>query len=125
MRQRATSLFTTGVKSPVNGLSPAERKRLRAAAALVLRPWGRGRSLTLTVALNRDPCAPDAIAPICRYAAEVWAAILDPSSVALRQQCSMAELNAAYRAVSATPPATWGQARGPLGVVWCLLRELS
>ena len=47
-RKRATNLYVAGVKSAlvycasVNGLAPAGRKRLRAAAAPFLRPWDAG-----------------------------------------------------------------------------------
>ena len=53
------------------------------------------------------------------------AALLDLAAVAQRQQCGMAELSAAYRAVRQRPHATRGQVRGPLGVSWCLLREIE
>ena len=103
-------------------VGPSRSEEVEGGGRTFLKALVRGRSLSLTVALNRDPSAPDVAALVCRYAAEVWAALLDPAAVELQQQCGLPELNAAYRAVRGRPPATWGAVRGPLGATWCVLR---
>ena len=75
---RVKKLFTTGIApsigygSAVNGMSDAEVAQAQREAGRCLRPWGQGRSLTLTLLLHGDPTCMMANAPIMQWAKEVW-----------------------------------------------------
>ena len=75
---RVQRLFTTGVVQSlgngavVNGLSDGEVLRAERITKAGLRPWGRGRSLTLTLLMNGDPTWRITNAPIMQWSRAVW-----------------------------------------------------
>ena len=123
--RRAMGLCTTGVipgatyGAPVMGVDNPGMLALRRHVASTVRPSAARRSLTaLSLALD-DPCAPHAVAAVCRYAAEVWAAV-DRQPHAL----SLSQLAAAWRSACEGRIPTWRSARGPIGVAYLELRRI-
>ena len=58
----------------VHGISDGELGRIRTAAGKCLRPSAGGRSLTASLIFADEPCWYGMVAPIVRWAKEVWAA---------------------------------------------------
>eukprot|EP00972_Heterocapsa_arctica_P001690 242737-Heterocapsa_arctica.AAC.1 len=54
--------------------------KLRRIAAAGMGPQARGRSLTMCMVINGDPTWRAGVAPIIRWAQEVWSATIERSS---------------------------------------------
>ena len=68
--RRAKLLYHAGVQASVafgaevNGVSDKELNELHRHAGRLIKPWGRGRILSLALLANGDPVAKPAVAPI-------------------------------------------------------------
>ena len=126
---RVKKLFTTGVApsigygAAVNGMTDAEVAKAQREAGRCLRPWGKGRSLTLTLLLHGDPTCMMANAPILQWSREVWYAGNHPGDDG--RHLTLGRLHGMWVASRARPEPTWRSARGPMGVLRLTLARLG
>ena len=119
--RRARFLYQAGVQASVafgaevNGLSDSEVRDLHRHAGRLVKPWGRGRILSVALLASGDPVAKPAVAPAVRWVKEVWAALMGPRSAGGLRQLTLSRLAEAWRASADRPPRTWNQVRGPIG----------
>ena len=108
-RAKAAAVFTVDVKTtaayaaPVTGLALGHRKKPRAEALRFLRPFGKGRSASILLALHTDSIAGDGIAPALRYLHEAWAALTDSRGAKDCGRMLLSGLRSAWRHVAARP----------------------
>ena len=131
-KRSASKLYFTGALPEssygveVVGASDAVLTAFRRDAAKCLGISGHRRSLDLTFGLMhwQDPAAKAAVAPLVRYAKEVWlasSAAADPSAI------KYATLVRGFHSVvlNGKAPRSWGYARGPLGVAHLSARRIG
>ena len=131
---RTATLFSTGLlssaafASEIFGVSNKELEQLRATAAATTTPAAQGRSRSLLFALRGDPTHKAATAPIHRYAAEVWDALLDLGNLTQHQnpdRMTVKELVASWKAAKEESANSWNKVRGPFGAYFLSLARVG
>ncbi len=123
---RARRLVKTGVVpqatygAAVNGASDEELRRFRATTAPQLGPSARGRCLDRLLLLHDDPAHDAAVAPIARWARQVWAADRGETGAP-----EMPALLAWWRGAEPTRCRRWTDVRGPLSAAALSARRLG
>ena len=80
--KKPRTLFTAGAlpeaafAAEVWGMDNVELGNLRGAAAATMKPSSKGRSRSVMLSILGDPVWQAAVAPVIRYAKEVWRAAL-------------------------------------------------
>ena len=106
----------------ITGVSDGDLHRQRQGFASFCRPRAGQRSLTALLRLERDPVGFRALAPVVRYAKEVWAcfARLHIHALGWRQ------LREAWQATfQRRPPLAWRAVRGPLSAAYLTLQRIG
>ena len=86
-----------------------------------MRPTAAGRSLTVLHLLYDEPCWYPMVAPILRWACEVWYRQTRATDYCF----SWAELRSSWAVVFSGDTPRWGQVRGPLGAMAASLLRLG
>ena len=132
VRRKASKLYFTGALPEMTygveivGASDATLVSLRRDAAKCLGISGHRRSLDLTFGLASwlDPAAGAAVAPLVRYAKELWAGSTPG------HDCSVLDYSSLVRGfhscmLSGKAPRSWGYSRGPLSAAFLSARRIG
>jgi len=101
---------THGVE--VIGISNAELDALRRTALVTMTPKGKARSLAALMVARGDPVWRPAVAPLARWAQEIWLSTA-PRATAV-DAIPLTELEEVWRAACTKFPRTWNHSRGAL-----------
>ena len=123
-------LFVAGIQpsacfaAEVSGVPPHLLRRLRAWAALALRPQAKGRSLRVCLVANGDPTSPAAVVSASRWAKEVW-----ESTGGSERAVPLGRLirwwASAQRRMEGAPKLAWRLVSGPASATWQDFRRIG
>eukprot|EP00959_Pyramimonas_sp_CCMP1952_P101435 2121998-Pyramimonas_sp.AAC.1 len=105
----------------ISGVSDHELLSLRQLAGKALKPSAGGRSLTALMLCHGDPPWVASIAPVYRWAKEVWTTHhrLHPHAL------SFATLRSSWNAVFSRPSGLWKSVAGPISAMRKSLERIS
>ena len=109
-----------GYGAEITGLSDPELLGLRRALAAGAGPKAAGRSLAAALLLEGDAAWSFSVAPVVRWAAEVWRA-----GVGAVGGLALPVLRQRWSLVSASWPSSWRHVKGPLGAAHLSLKRLG
>ncbi len=124
--ERAKRIASSGIRpqaaygAEVHGVSNAELRTVRAKLLRVVGPSGSGHSSTLLQMVVGDPAHDIAVAPILRWAAEVWASV-----TGVPNALKVPTLRAAGEAAQAQASQRWCDVRGPVQAAKLSLARLG
>ena len=116
---RPARLFASGLGPAtwygmaIYGADRGELHDLQAAALSLFTPRACGRDRAATLLVNGDPCWRAAVAPLHRWAQEVWGSLL--AGPVPSRFLTLAQLLRLHAAALASPPRSWAEVRGPAG----------
>ena len=123
---RAAAVATAGLlpqasyAAEVTGITPHEARALRRTAARAMDSAGAGRSAERLLLVQGDPVAKLVVAPVVRWAEEVWNRTAGDS-----HGLTIGTLARAHAATAAKPPKRWQEVRGPTDAAWLTLHQLG
>ena len=109
-----------GYGTDLAGLSNAELLTLRRCLVVGSGPKAQGRSLEAVLLLEGDSAWSSAMAPVVRWAREVWFA-----STGVGGGFSLPQLLECFAAFDRRRPSTWKHVRGPMAAAWLSLRRVG
>jgi len=113
--------MTYGVE--VLGVSNIELKDMQKQALAAMTPATRGRSKSAVFTAKGDPTWRPAVAPVLRWAKEVWEAVSPSYPAAPR--ISLKQLREVWEVVDKKPPKTWGSSRSAFDAAFLSLRRIG
>ena len=122
-------IFTTGLQAAatfgaeVVGVNNMELKHLRDIAAQAMQPATRGRCRAALFVMKGDPTWRPSIAPLIRWAQEVWWTSVPKSGIV---PCLASTLfHRAWANLRRAPPKGWGQVRGAVDAAYLSARRIG
>ena len=122
-------IFAAGVQAAatygveVVGIADSELKQLQTTALSSMTPSTRGRSRAAVFVAKGDPTWRPAVAPILRWAQEVWQAASAKKSAV--PSLSVKELRRAWATATRTPPGSWNSSRGAVDAAFLAAKRLG
>jgi len=113
--------MTYGVE--VLGVSNSELKEMQRQALSAMTPATRGRSKSAVFTAKGDPTWRPAVAPVLRWAKEVWEAVSPSYPAAPR--IPLKRLREVWEVVDKKPPKTWGASRSALDAAFLSLKRIG
>jgi hypothetical protein len=108
--------------SEILGFSNQELLKMRRLASHALQPRGQGRSLTAVLAVHGDPVAKAMLAPIVRWAREVWQVSCGKKGAGF----SLPRLRRCWEIVQRKEATlSWSSIRGPVGACLLTIKRLG
>jgi len=112
--------MTYGVE--VLGVSNSELKDMQRQALQTMTPATRGRSKSAVFTAKGDPTWRPAVAPVLRWAKEVWEAVTPSYPAAPR--IPLNRLREVWEIVDKKPPKSWGASRSALDAAFLSLKRI-